>query len=244
MNQALISIPLQSVSRFCRICTASNGVDYPIYELSHTNEGTTKLHAILVKLFPTVFNESQVLSDKLMNWPSKICQDCKGKVMESYRLYELCQKSIHQLTILAANQQTQEEKDDPLAQIKMEFVECEEPTAEPKEEYDADDPLSKRRGVSPTEDVLNIAEKNCSSTANELHLKPSMSTVQGYLNDYPIRFRNPLPFLPCHTDRLKLSLFLSIARLLALLLRLLHHMHPLLLTFLHLILQFSRTRNE
>ncbi|KFB34743.1 molybdopterin converting factor subunit 1 [Anopheles sinensis] len=59
--------------------------------------------------------------------------------------------------------------------------ESEEPMAV-KEEYDSDDQTLQCGGFesfSPTEDVLNNAEKSCSSNANELHLNPSMSTVEG-----------------------------------------------------------------
>ncbi|XP_058117045.1 uncharacterized protein LOC131259547 [Anopheles coustani] len=171
----------------------------------------TMLHTMLAKLFPTVFNESQMLSDKAMNWPSKICQDCKGKVIESYRLYELCTKSVRQLTILTANQQTQDENDDPLAQIKMEFVECEELT-ELKKEYDPDDQISECRGfgsVSPTEDVFKNDEESCSSTANEPQLKPSISFCEGLDHNYsaltrirvPVRQPPALATVPTSSDQ-------------------------------------------
>ncbi|XP_058117036.1 uncharacterized protein LOC131259539 isoform X4 [Anopheles coustani] len=172
------------VSSFCRICTTNNDVDWSIYETLNEDEGTTNLHMMLVKLYPTVFNESQVLCDEALKWPTKICKECKAKVIESYKFYERCTKSARSLRTIASKEQPttdtlQEEKDDHPAVIKMEFIECEEPIV-PKEECDSDDHSSTYKRFyrsSPTEDVFSDTEdsrpaptsiQSSSSSANKM----------------------------------------------------------------------------
>ncbi|KFB34745.1 AGAP010979-PA-like protein [Anopheles sinensis] len=201
MERDPFSGPLAIVSWYCRICTTTSGVDCPIYEAPNEDEGTASLHMMLAKLFPSVFNESQVLSDKVMDWPSKICQDCKGKVVESYGLYELCTKSAQQLALLAAKQQTavkqafQDETDDP-GDISMKFLDYEEPMML-KEEYDSDDQSSEcigfesvscttdgftdiEDGQSATDSSL-MRESNVSSPATKTQLNRSTKTTEGKL---------------------------------------------------------------
>ncbi|KFB34741.1 AGAP010979-PA-like protein [Anopheles sinensis] len=120
---------------------------------------------MLVKLYPTVFNESQMLCDEALKWPMKICKECKAKVVESYKFYERCTKSARSLRTIALKEQSttetlQEEKDDHPAEIKMEFIEFEEPTLQ-KTEYDSDEHSSAYKrfyGSSLTEDVFSDTE--------------------------------------------------------------------------------------
>ncbi|XP_058117054.1 uncharacterized protein LOC131286316 [Anopheles ziemanni] len=175
------------VSSFCRICTTNNDVDWSIYETLNEDEATTNLHMMLVKLYPTVFNESQVLCDEALKWPMKICKECKAKVIESYRFYERCTKSACSLRTIALKEQPttdtlQEEKDHP-AVIKTEFIECEEPTPF-KEECDEDDHGSAYRkcyGSSPTHDVFSDTEdslpaSSSSYSANKSQQKQRIKT--------------------------------------------------------------------
>ncbi|KFB34742.1 AGAP010979-PA-like protein [Anopheles sinensis] len=125
---------------------------------------------MLVKLYPTVFNESQVLCDEALKWPMKICKECKAKVVESYKFYERCTKSARSLRTIALKEQSttdalQEDKDDHSAVIKTEFIEFEEPTVL-KEEYESEDHSSafeRFYGSSPTEDVFSDTEDSRSA---------------------------------------------------------------------------------
>ncbi|XP_058170347.1 uncharacterized protein LOC131285506 [Anopheles ziemanni] len=183
MDRDRFSGSLAIVSWYCRICTTTSGVDCPIYEAPNEDEGTASLHMMLAKLFPTVFNESQVLSDKVMDWPSKICLDCKGKVIESYGLYELCTKSAQQLALLVAKQQTvthtfQAEVDDHDGDIKMK-LDCEDPLML-KVEYDSDDQSSECRGfesLSSTANVFTDIEDGQSTTESSLLQGTNVSSL-------------------------------------------------------------------
>ncbi|KFB35604.1 AGAP010979-PA-like protein [Anopheles sinensis] len=160
-----------NVSSFCRICTTNNDVNWSIYETLNEDEGTTNLHTMLVKLYPTVFNESQMLCDEALEWPMKICKECKTKVIESYKFYERCTKSARSLRTIALKEQSstdalQGDKDDHPAVIKTEFIEFEEATVQ-KEEYESEDHSSAYRKCyesSPTHDVFSDTEDSLPAT--------------------------------------------------------------------------------
>uniref|UniRef100_A0A182JTB8 Zinc finger protein 865 n=1 Tax=Anopheles christyi TaxID=43041 RepID=A0A182JTB8_9DIPT len=65
---------------------------YCIYEAVY-KDGTLSMHTMMEKLVPSVFNAEQVKVDEYMCWPRKICEDCRGKVLEAYGLYEQCMRS-------------------------------------------------------------------------------------------------------------------------------------------------------
>ncbi|XP_058117052.1 uncharacterized protein LOC131259555 [Anopheles coustani] len=191
------SFSASHVSSFCRICTTNNDVDWSIYETFNEDGGTTNLHMMLVKLYPTVFNESQVLCDEALKWPMKICKECKAKVIESYRFYDRCTKSARSLRTIALNEQSttdtlQDEKDDLPAVIKTEFIEFEEPTLQ-KVEYDSDDHSSaynRYSGNSPTEDVFGDSTyslatptdtQNNSLSANKMQQKQCIKSGANFV---------------------------------------------------------------
>uniref|UniRef100_A0A182QYT2 Protein krueppel n=1 Tax=Anopheles farauti TaxID=69004 RepID=A0A182QYT2_9DIPT len=77
---------------FCRICAMLSSTEYSIYAKVH-NDGTMSMHTMLQKLVPSVFNAEQMKMDEFMSWPRKVCETCKGKVLEAYALYESCLQS-------------------------------------------------------------------------------------------------------------------------------------------------------
>ncbi|XP_058117059.1 uncharacterized protein LOC131259560 [Anopheles coustani] len=137
---------------------------------------------MLVKLYPTVFNESQVLCDEALKWPMKICKECKAKVIESYRFYERCTKSARSLRTIALKEESttdtvHEEKDDHPAVIKTEFIECEEPILYKVECGSKEHSSAYRKcyGSSPTHDVFSDTEDSlpASSSSSSAHkMKP------------------------------------------------------------------------
>ncbi|KFB34740.1 hypothetical protein ZHAS_00000095 [Anopheles sinensis] len=156
-----------------------------IYETFYEDEGATNLHTMLVKLYPTVFNESQMLCDEALEWPMKICKECKTKVVESYRFYERCTKSARSLRTIALKEQSttdalQEEKDDHPAVIKTEFIEFEEATVL-KEEYDSEDHSSaynKYNGRTLTEDVFSDTADSLTTPTDAQNNSLSANKVQ------------------------------------------------------------------
>ncbi|XP_058117053.1 uncharacterized protein LOC131286315 [Anopheles ziemanni] len=198
------------VSSFCRICTTNNDVDWSIYETLKEDEATTNLHMMLVKLYPTVFNESQVLCDEALKWPMKICKECKAKVIESYSFYELCIKSARSLRTIALNEQSttdtlQEEKDDHSAVIKTEFIECEE-TIVPKEEYDSEDHSSAYNGFnesSSRDDVFGDTEDSLpaqTSSSSSVHKMQQQKCIKNKANSRDLQRRK----ITSDTDRAKI----------------------------------------
>ncbi|KFB35603.1 AGAP010979-PA-like protein [Anopheles sinensis] len=174
-----------NISSFCRICTTNNDVEWSIYETLNEDEGATNLHTMLVKLYPTVFNESQMLCDEALKWPMKICKECKTKVIESYRFYERCTKSARSLRTIALKEQSttetsQEEKDDHPAVIKTEFIEFEEATVL-KEEYDSDDYSSACNGFhegSSKDDVFSDTEDSLPAPTSSRNSSASVDKRQ------------------------------------------------------------------
>uniref|UniRef100_A0A182PU38 Uncharacterized protein n=1 Tax=Anopheles epiroticus TaxID=199890 RepID=A0A182PU38_9DIPT len=80
----------------CRICISTRNVEYCIHERVN-QEASLSLQYMLEKLFPSAFNAVQVRHDGKMRWPSKICQECKRKVLVAYDLYAQCLVSADRL---------------------------------------------------------------------------------------------------------------------------------------------------
>ncbi|XP_058067225.1 zinc finger protein 596-like [Anopheles bellator] len=79
-------------SRYCRICLTAVGVNISIHE--SVNKTATLLD-VLHRICPPAFarNENQ-------QWPTKICNECKGMIIAANELYELCMTSVECLTVL------------------------------------------------------------------------------------------------------------------------------------------------
>uniref|UniRef100_A0A182J4P1 Uncharacterized protein n=1 Tax=Anopheles atroparvus TaxID=41427 RepID=A0A182J4P1_ANOAO len=99
MEKEEIWIPsVQSSPAFCRICVLADDEDIKlINQPMNEHDGTNSLQMMLEKLFPSVFSDEQLRSDECMNWPTRICEDCKRKVKDAYGLYELCVASTERL---------------------------------------------------------------------------------------------------------------------------------------------------
>uniref|UniRef100_A0AAG5DJE8 ZAD domain-containing protein n=1 Tax=Anopheles atroparvus TaxID=41427 RepID=A0AAG5DJE8_ANOAO len=161
MDEAVTSVRHAFMQKICRICATRRNVECSIYKTPTKSSGS--MHVMLVKLFPKVFNATQVQRDESMNWPTRICQDCKAKVTIAYRLYELCVESAERLEMLSPKEEqcsvprTLQSLGTPQSVrfVYMDFLKCTEPRVPNDEDYMAGHSAAYRRfyGTVSTNDA-------------------------------------------------------------------------------------------
>ncbi|XP_035788249.1 PR domain zinc finger protein 5-like [Anopheles albimanus] len=77
------------LSNYCRICLTSIGVVHQLDEVVHKS---LTLYAISCKMYPEAFTDNNS-----QHWPTRVCGNCKQAVLDAYRLYTVCMKTLELL---------------------------------------------------------------------------------------------------------------------------------------------------
>ncbi|XP_052871607.1 zinc finger protein 236-like, partial [Anopheles cruzii] len=84
-------------SQYCRVCLTAVGVVCSVREAANK---TLSLLDVLCTICPKAF-----ASNQHKQWPTKICGDCKRRIIEANELYDLCITSVECLTVLYPDEQ-------------------------------------------------------------------------------------------------------------------------------------------
>ncbi|XP_058064920.1 zinc finger protein 782-like [Anopheles bellator] len=84
-------------SRYCRVCLTAVGVCCSVREPVNK---TLSLLDVLRTICPKAF-----ISNEHKQWPTKICGECKRRIIEANELYDLCMTSVECLAVLYPDEQ-------------------------------------------------------------------------------------------------------------------------------------------